>query len=269
MSFVDECIKKVITIAEDEVGYLEKKTNSSLYDDTANAGQNNYTKFAKELDNISLYGSRKNGYSWCNIFVHWCLIKAFGVENAMKIVNQISGRASASCTTSAKYYKNVGRFFHDPKPGDQMFFLDTDGSMAHTGLVVEVKNGRVYTIEGNTSSASGVVANGGGVARKSYALNYAKIGGYGRPDYAAIDYYEEDDEDMNIERFKELMKEYRIELQDNDSANWSNEARDWAVSNGIVQGNSSTEFNGMWEDFLTREQMVTLLYRFAKLMGKA
>lgn len=41
----------------------------------------------------------------------------------------------------------------------------------------------MYTIEGNTSGASGVVANGGMVCKKSYARNYSQIAGYGRPAY--------------------------------------------------------------------------------------
>ena len=48
----------------------------------------------------------------------------------------------------------------------------------------KVESGKVYTIEGNTSGACGVVFNGGGVARKSYALDYSKIAGYGRPDWS-------------------------------------------------------------------------------------
>lgn len=80
---------------------------------------------------------------------------------------------------------------------------------------------------------------------------------------------EMEDEDMDVEKFKELWREMRKELQDNDANNYSDEAREWAVVNGIVQGGSAEEFNGMWEDFLTREQMVTLLYRFAKLVGLA
>lgn len=35
--------------------------------------------------------------------------------------------------------------------------------MNHTGLVVKVTKSTVYTIEGNTSSAKGVVPNGGSV----------------------------------------------------------------------------------------------------------
>ena len=57
--------------------------------------------------------------------------------------------------------------------------------MAHTGLVYDVDNTYVYTVEGNTSGASGVVANGGGVCCKKYKLNYTRIYGYGRPAYDA------------------------------------------------------------------------------------
>ena len=74
---------------------------------------------------------------------------------------------------------------------------------------------------------------------------------------------------MDVSRFKELWREMRKELQDNDSSTWSAEAREWAVNTGLVQGGSTESANYMWEDVLTREQMVTLLYRFAQLMGKA
>jgi peptidoglycan hydrolase-like protein with peptidoglycan-binding domain len=57
--------------------------------------------------------------------------------------------------------------------------------VAHTGLVYAVDSTYVYTVEGNTSSASGVVANGGGVFKKKYKLNYTRIYGYGRPNYDA------------------------------------------------------------------------------------
>lgn len=80
---------------------------------------------------------------------------------------------------------------------------------------------------------------------------------------------EEDDDNMTQEQFNkmfnEAMKEYRKSLQDNDAGSWSSEARQWATSSGLVKGgnplpNGSPNF--MWEDFLTREQMATLLYRF-------
>ena len=64
------------------------------------------------------------------------------------------------------------------------------------------------------------------------------------------------------ERFAQLMAQYRAGLQDNDAASYSEAARQWAVEQGLIRGSSSGAFNGMWEDFLTREQVVVLLYRF-------
>lgn len=78
-----------------------------------------------------------------------------------------------------------------------------------------------------------------------------------------------EDEEVDLDKFKELFQQMRKELQDNDSNEYSAKAREWAVANGLVAGNNATEFNGMWEDLMTREQFVTVLYRFAVSMGKA
>lgn len=81
-----------------------------------------------------------------------------------------------------------------------------------------------------------------------------------------------EDEDMDITKFIELIHEYRDTLQDNDSSKYSADARKWATDTKLIQGNGE-DMNGdpncMWEDFLTREQFVTVLYRFAKMIGKA
>ena len=81
-----------------------------------------------------------------------------------------------------------------------------------------------------------------------------------------------EDEDMDVKRFEELWLEMRKGLQDNDCSAYSAEARQWATSNGLIAGNGTTingEPNCMWADMLTREQFVTVLYRFAQIMGKA
>ena len=84
---------------------------------------------------------------------------------------------------------------------------------------------------------------------------------------------EEDDEEMmSNERFAELFNEFRKGLQDNDSGAYSEQARQWATSVGLIAGNGTTingEPNCMWQDFMTREQFVTVLYRFAQMLGKA
>lgn len=81
----------------------------------------------------------------------------------------------------------------------------------------------------------------------------------------------EEDEDMTIDRFEELWHEMRQKLQDNDSSDYSKEARLWAVATGLIKGGDIMPDgtpNGMWEDLMTREQLVTVLYRFAQMMGK-
>ena len=40
---------------------------------------------------------------------------------------------------------------------------------------------------------------------------------------------------MTLDKFKELMKEYRAELQDNDCGAWSRDAREWAIASGLIQ----------------------------------
>lgn len=269
-------IERLIATAKAEEGYLEKATNAQLDSKTANAGSNNWTKYARDLDNIgNIYNGKKNGYAWCDVFVDWCFIKTFGVDLAMRLLCQPYGGAGAGCTYSVQYYKQKDQFHKsNPQAGDQIFFTNDGGKTSyHTGLVIAVGNGKVYTIEGNTSSAPGVVPNGGCVRTKSYNLTATYICGYGRPDWSLVgDSVEQEDEDMTLDRFKELMKEYRAELQDNDCGTWSKDAREWAIANGIISGtgnNANGEPNYAWVDQLTREQAAALFYRFAKLMGKA
>ena len=191
MAQVKATPEKVIEIALADVGYLEKKSNSQLDDKTANAGDKNYTKFAKIVDDIpSFYNTKKQGVAWCDIWYDTLHIRAFGAEAAKKLLCQPDKSSGAGCYYSAQYYK-ARKQFHtkNPKPGDQIFFWNAKkASVAHTGLVYKVDNSYVYTIEGNTSSASGVVANGGGVFTKKYLLTYNRIYGYGRPAYDSVTY---------------------------------------------------------------------------------
>lgn len=160
--------QKVIKIALAEVGYLEKATNSQLYDKTANAGNDNWTKYG------AWYGLNGSDAPWCDMFVSWCADQAGEAAAVGKY---------ASVWYHQQKFKELGRWHargtYTPQPGDLIFF----GAGDHIGLVEYVSGGRVYTIEGNTSGGSTLVANGGGVARKNYSLGYTKINGYGHPAY--------------------------------------------------------------------------------------
>lgn len=78
---------------------------------------------------------------------------------------------------------------------------------------------------------------------------------------------EMEDEEMTQEQFETMFAAMRKKLQDNDSSTYSQDARKWIVDAGIMQGGGNQNF--MWEDLLTREQMATILYRFAQYVGKA
>lgn len=173
-------VSKVIAVAAAEVGYKEKKSNSQLDDKTANAGSGNYTKYARDFDQKypKWYNGKKNGYAWCDMFVDWCFLTAYGYENALRLLCQPEKSAGAGCTYSLRYYKNKGQFhIGTPKPGDQIFFGTSPDNSTHTGIVESVDAKQVHTIEGNT---------GDRVARRNYSLTNSRILGYGRPAYDAV-----------------------------------------------------------------------------------
>lgn len=167
---------QLIAVAEAEIGYHEKITNANLDDKTANDGSGNYTKYARDFDTkfSGFYNGKKNGFAWCDMFVDWCFVTAFGMADALRLLCQPTGSAGAGCTYSLQYYRNAGRYFTSPKVGDQIFFGTSISNSTHTGIVVGVDNQHVYTIEGNTSDQ---------VARRTYSIYAGTIVGYGRPNF--------------------------------------------------------------------------------------
>lgn len=163
---------KVVEVAKSQVGYLEKRSAKDLDSKTGNAGSGNYTKYGK------WYGV--NPALWCAQFVCWCFAQAYGsIAKEM-----LYGGYSAACETMRSRFIKAGRYNKEPKAGDCIFFSGTRHAGAnHIGIVWKVDGSKIYTIEGNTSGANGVVDNGGGVAQKSYNKTYSRIMGYGHPDY--------------------------------------------------------------------------------------
>lgn len=178
--------QKVVNIALAEVGYIEKASATQLDSKTANAGSANCTKYARDLAAAGYFNGNKQGVAWCSTFVSWCFYKAYGKAAALKLQCQpTKNNCGAGCKYALNYYKAKGQFHTSPEPGDQIFFSSDGSSISHTALVYRVGGGKVYTVEGNTSSTSGVVANGGAVCKKSYPLTSSRIAGYGRPAYGA------------------------------------------------------------------------------------
>lgn len=175
--------QKVLDILEPEVSYIEKKSNNNLDDKTANAGNKNFTKYARDLDNVpGFFNGKKNGYPWCAVFVCWGFYKAFGLDKARKLLNLPKNSLGAGCPYLARYFRSKGQTHKkNPQKGDLIFFGKI-GKETHVGIVRGVDKKYVYTEEGNTSGASGVVANGGMVCFKKYPLNSSSIAEYARPE---------------------------------------------------------------------------------------
>ena len=147
-------IDKLIQIAKNEIGYLEKASNSQLDSKTANAGENNYTKYWRDIK------PDYQGQPWCAAFISWCFMKAFGLDNAKKLLKHWP---YVYCPTMADLFTLNA----NPKIGDIVIFK-RNGEFAHTGIVIKVSGDRFWTVEGNTSGGSTIIANGGGVCQKSY-----------------------------------------------------------------------------------------------------
>lgn len=202
----------------------------------------------------------------------WCAATVTAAGIAAGLQDIIFGECS--CSRMVKLYKAAGRWQerddYVPDIGDIIMYYWKDGAdyattdctaaPNHVGFVL-ARTGTVLTIgEGNKGEA---------VSTRPMQINGRYIRGYCLPDYASK--ADKEDEIVTYEQWKAFMTRYRQELQDNDSGEWSKEAREWAVSTGIVTGGG--ELNGlpnyMWEDLSTREQLITVLHRFAKSIGQA
>lgn len=180
----DFSVQPIVNWAENERNYTEKESLSYLNDKTKNAGNDNYTKYAQEIDALESYVTKVQGQPWCSTFVTDGFINTYGVEKGLNMLCQPRTNSyAACCEDAANYYKKAGRWHTIPQVGDQVFFKTSKYQYAHTGIVVEVTSNEVTTIEGNTSSEPGVVYNGGAVTKKHYPINYANFKGFGRPKY--------------------------------------------------------------------------------------
>ena len=182
-------IEKLISIADAEVGYLEKKSNAQLDDKTANAGTANYTKYWRDIK------PEYQGQPWCAAFVTWCFVKAFGQDMAKKLLRHYP---YVYCPTMASLFTLNA----NPKKGDIVIFY-RNGTFTHTGIVTSVSGDYFTTVEGNTSGGSSIIANGGGVCRKGYYNSKLPGTKFCTPDYSII---ESEDELMSKE-YTELKQE--------------------------------------------------------------
>lgn len=169
---VTDVINAVIVIAKNEVGYCEKASNAYLDDKTKNAGYNNFCKYWRDIK------PEWNGSAWCAVFVTWVFVQAFGLETAKKLLKHYP---YVYCPTLGNLFTRHA----NPQVGDIVIFY-RNGEFAHTGIVTYVNGDYFKTIEGNTSSSSGIVANGGAVCEKGYYNSQLPGTKFCRPDYSIV-----------------------------------------------------------------------------------
>ncbi|ROO88179.1 CHAP domain-containing protein [Actinocorallia herbida] len=128
---MDAVGQKLLDLAQSELGYSE--------------GAGGYTKFGdwwtKKVDGDAYYKTAP----WCDMFLAWAADKAGVTE----WVGQF-----AATRDHAQWFKAQDAWGTTPEPGALVFFNWSGSkdleSIQHVGLVKEVKNGKIITIEANT-----------------------------------------------------------------------------------------------------------------------
>ena len=104
----------------------------------------------------------------------WCAAWAMNMLKDHGVLDTSSCSNVNYCPTIVNWAKKeniwAGRGSYTPQAGDAILFdWQGDGTSDHIGIVEKVANGKVYTIEGNSSDS---------VARRSYSLSSSKVMGY-------------------------------------------------------------------------------------------
>lgn len=112
-------------------------------------GNNRGPWVAKYLEQAGL----PEGYSWCASFVSWCYLQACGGEKARMPFSYSPGARDLLRQVKKKGLAHEPRSGYQPQPGDLVIWwrVKKEGWQGHVGLVHQLKDGMIYTIEGNKS----------------------------------------------------------------------------------------------------------------------
>lgn len=207
-----------------------------------------------------------NSY-WCDMFVSWCAMK--GNVPAAQFPRH------CSCTNHVELFAKMGRYQESmargnsyiPQQGDVIFFYNNTrypgGSVKnHTGLVLYVEDGYVYTIEGNalanrldlpydivSEQRVDAMEPPDYVTVNRYPLDAPRIHGYGIPAY-------DDRTDLSLEGFVDLGRHAQ-----------SGALFQSLCGAGVMQPTSSHTFSP--NHGMTRAEFVRMTVEFFGLLGHA
>lgn len=200
-----------VAIALSQIGYQEGNSNGQFGGDIA--GNKNYTEYNYNFGSFGYgYGDNEDAgvsYHWCASFVSFCLYQS-GCHDLSRLKDWCRDHygdskyvwKELSCQNWVNQLKNFDMFkpstafggSYAPTTGDLIFFTYDSKKSSHVGIVVYSDTHYVYTVEGNTSSGTGLESNGGGVYFKRYEFSNSAIMGYGKlpykrdPNVELIDY---------------------------------------------------------------------------------
>lgn len=143
-------------------------------------GKNNYNIYGKFFDDNfpDFYNFKKVNAPYCQIYIHYVLVKCFGVDNVLKMCNLPKKSEGASCSYCYDRYKKAGMLIDKPEKGAQVFLKNSAGGICHTGIITKVDEKHFYTMEGNKSD---------GLTKEcKYPLNSKKVHSFAMPDYSIV-----------------------------------------------------------------------------------
>lgn len=178
--------------------------------------------------NTAYYGREVSGPSY-----PWCVVFAWWCCDQAGVELPIR---TASCSALKAAAQSAGMWVTgNYRPGDIVIYdWGKDGKPDHCGIIETVGGSSVVAIEGNT--AIGNDSNGGEVMRRTRTLT--QMIGAVRPKY----------EEASMES---------EEVQP---------AQEWAQNAGIMTGYADGQMH--LDNTVTRRQLLLVLYRFAKWLGK-
>ncbi len=155
--------QNIVNIAKSQIGYCEGNNWSQLSGEPG--GKKNYTEYG------NWYGMQDE---WCAMFVSWCANLA-GETNVPKHALCRAGLKEFMAAGTAHSRQEIIDGKYIPLPGDIIYFCTSSAAAngkltTHVGIVTGYKDGRIYTIEGNTTPNDKSISCGGIVEEKSYKI---------------------------------------------------------------------------------------------------
>ena len=143
----------LVNVALTQVGYHEGANSRERHGNNPSS-DGNWTEYG--------YFAQCDGYAWCAMFISWCARQA-----------RIPGSLIQNSNVARAYSFGLPFYTPDvysPRTGDIIFFAEKGHVWDHVGIVLGIREGWIYTIEGNARNA---------VRIKRYEPDDDYIRGYG------------------------------------------------------------------------------------------